>query len=168
MPMRWLGTIWPSRPSPGNAGASPKTGSILNRAARPTDLSQARLGGGQQSHIVPPAAVLLHRERDGNPGKCVSSGCQVLDKARCCLVYPVVDNSGPVIGKLRAADRVKQGALALLETFGDLAMDNLEVRRRVRNQRGAKLLKQRHRCGAGGEQVQHRIGLHGSASLDAS
>ena len=132
------------------------------------DLSVARLRGGQESHIVLPVAVFLHCERDSNPGKCVSSWRQVLHKARCSLVYPIVDHSGPVIGKLRAADCVKQGALALLKTFGDLAMDDLEVRWRVRNQRVSKFLKQWHRGGAGGEQVQHRIGLHGSASLDAS
>src|SRR3954470_1820680 len=98
------------------------------------DSSKARLGGGQKSHVVPPTAVLLHDERDGNPGKRVSSRREVLHKARCSLVYPIVDHSGPVIGKLRAADFVEQGALAVLETFGDLAMDGLEVWWRVRNQ----------------------------------
>src|SRR5262245_4645150 len=117
---------------------------------------------------MPPSAVLLHGERDSDPGKCASRRRQVLYKPCCSLVYTVVDDGSPVIGKLRTADLVKQGALTLLETFGNLTMDGLEVRRRVLNQRGAELLKQWHRCGAGRQQIQHRIGLHWSASLDGN
>jgi hypothetical protein len=36
----------------------------------------------------------------------------MLHEAHCGLVHPVVDDGGPVIGKLRTADFVKQSALA--------------------------------------------------------
>ena len=113
--------------------------------------------------MVSPTAILLHRECKGNPGKCAWSRCQVLHKARCSLVHSIVDSSGPVIGELRAADIVKKGALTLLKTFSDFAIDGLEILWRVRYQRGAKLLKQWHCFSAGGQQVQHRIGFHGFA-----
>jgi|SRR5215469_496994 len=85
--------------------------------------------------MVSPTAVLLHREGNGNPGKCAWSRRQVLHKARCSLVDPIVHSSGPVIGELRAADIVKKCALTLLKSFGDFAIDGLEILWCVRYQR---------------------------------
>jgi hypothetical protein len=53
----------------------------------------------------------------------------VLHKTRSSLVYVIVDDRGPVIGKLRAANLVEERALALLQAFGDLAVDRLEFPR---------------------------------------
>jgi hypothetical protein len=118
--------------------------------------------------MVSPTAILLHRDCNANSRKCASSRRQVLNKARCSLLHSVIHSSGPVIGELGAADIVKKGALTLLKTFSDFAIDGLEILWCVRYQGGAKLLKQWHCCSPGGQQVQHRIGLHGLPSLNAS